>query len=142
MVLTVLVALACRASYAQKTDAPTQEWIRVSDDGSHFVRDRSGKQFIVWGVNYDHDRDGRLLEDYWHGEWQTVVEDFGEIKQLNANTVRVHLQLGKFMIAADRANDTNLARLADLVSLPSTDGLYLDITGLGCYDKHDYSAVV
>lgn len=26
--------------------------------------------------NYDHDDDGRLLEDYWQDEWPTVVEDF------------------------------------------------------------------
>jgi hypothetical protein len=136
-VLPVLVALACRASYAQKTNAPTHEWIRVSDDGLHFVRAHSGKRFIVWGVNYDHDRDGRLLEDYWHDEWPTVVEDFGEIKRLRANTVRVHLQLGKFMIAADRPNETNLARLADLVKLAEQTGLHLNITGLGCYHKND-----
>ncbi len=135
--LSVLVALASRASFAQTKDAPAEEWIRVSDDRSHFVRDLSGKRFIVWGVNYDHDRDGRLLEDYWQSEWPTVVEDFGEIKRLKANTVRVHLQLGKFMIAADRPNHTNLARLANLVKLAERNGLHLDITGLGCYHKND-----
>ena len=38
--------------------------IRVSDDKLHFV-DSSGKAFRVWGVNYDHDGAGLLLEDYW-----------------------------------------------------------------------------
>ena len=36
----------------------------------------------MWGVNYDHDDAGRLLEDYWADEWPTVVEDFREIKAL------------------------------------------------------------
>ena len=136
-VLPVLAVLVCRASFAQKTDVPAQEWIRVSEDGSHFVCDRSGKRFIVWGVNYDHDRNGRLLEDYWHDEWPAVIEDFGEIKRLKANTVRVHLQLGKFMTTADHANDSNLARLADLLKLAEQTDLRLDITGLGCYRKTD-----
>lgn len=35
--------------------------IRVSDDKLHFV-DSSGKTFRVWGVNYDHDDAGLLLE--------------------------------------------------------------------------------
>jgi hypothetical protein len=111
------------------------EWIHASESGSHFVRDGSGDRFVVWGVNYDHDRHGRLIEDYWCDEWQVVVEDFKEIKQLGANTVRMHLQLGKFMCAADRVNKANLARLADLVRLAEQTGLYLNITGLGCYDR-------
>ena len=113
------------------------EWVRVSDDGTHFVRGPNAARFVVWGVNYDRDRDGRLLEDYWQEEWPTVVEDFREIKELGANTVRVHLQLGKFMEAADRPNAANLARLADLVQLAEKNALYLDVTGLGCYHKRD-----
>jgi hypothetical protein len=109
----------------------------VSDDGKHFVRGDEAQRFVVWGVNYDHDRDGRLLEDYWHDEWTTVVEDFREIKQLGANTVRVHLQFGRFMETADRPNNRNLAKLAELITLAEQTGLYLDITGLGCYHKHD-----
>jgi hypothetical protein len=95
----------------------------------------SDEPFIVWGVNYDHDRRGRLIEDYWHDEWPIVVADFQEIKQLGANTVRVHLQLRKFMCAAERVHEGNLAKLADLVKLAEDTGLYLNITGLGCYDK-------
>ena len=92
---------------------------------------------IVWGVNYDHDRQGRLLEDYWHDEWPSVVKDFAEIKQLGVNTVRVHLQLGKFMSTVDDPSNANLSRLADLVKLAERTGLYLNITGLGCYHKND-----
>jgi cellulase (glycosyl hydrolase family 5) len=112
-------------------------WVRVSDDGTHFVRGSAAQRFVVWGVNYDRDRDGRLLEDYWENEWQTVAADFREIKELGANTVRVHLQLGKFMEAVERPNAASLTRLADLVRLAEQTGLYLNITGLGCYHKRD-----
>jgi hypothetical protein len=91
----------------------------------------------MWGVNYDHDDASRLLEDYWKDEWGTVVEDFREIKALGANVVRIHLQLARFMTDAEHPNAANLDRLSKLVRLAEETGLYLDVTGLGCYHKQD-----
>lgn len=130
------IALGQRPSIAAEPVA-SLEWIRVSDDGTHFVTAQTRKRFIIWGVNYDRDDGGRLLEDYWGQEWDTVVEDFGEIKQLGANVVRVHLQLARFMKSATEPNAENLAQLAKLVRLAEEKGLYLDVTGLGCYHKQD-----
>ena len=126
--------------FAQESSAGEQgplPWIRVSEDGKHFVQSDTQEPFRLWGVNYDHDRDGRLIEDYWHDEWQTVVDDFGEIKGLGANVVRIHLQLPQFMTSPQQANQRNLDRLAELVALAERTGLYLDLTGLGCYHKQD-----
>lgn len=114
--------------------------IRPSADGTHFVREGTTDRFVVWGVNYDHDGPGRLLEDYWADEWETVVNDFREIRDLGANLVRIHLQVAKFLDAADRPNQTNLERLGKLVKLAEETGLYLDVTGLGCYHKQDTPA--
>lgn len=133
-------ALVGRDDKPAPKPAPALEPIRVSKDGTHFVGGTSGKRFVVWGVNYDHDDAGRLLEDYWDKEWDTVAEDFQEIKAFGANVVRIHLQLGKFMDAADRPNAANLVRLAKLVRLAEDTGLYLDVTGLGCYHKKDVPA--
>ena len=116
------------------------EWIRVSDDQTHFVGATSGKRLVIWGVNYDHDEQGRLLEDYWQTEWPKVAADFAEIKALGSNAVRIHLQLAKFMDSAERPNAANLTRLAALVDLAERTGLYLDLTGLGCYHKPDVPA--
>ncbi|MCA9066570.1 MAG: cellulase family glycosylhydrolase, partial [Planctomycetaceae bacterium] len=118
----------------------TQERIRVSADHTHFVREQSGERFSVWGVNYDHDHGGALLEDYWHDHWDVVVEDFAEIRALGANVVRIHLQLSKFMATAEQPNEQNLDRLRQLVELAEHNGLYLDLTGLGCYHKQDVPA--
>ncbi|HVW03300.1 MAG TPA: hypothetical protein VHB77_23255, partial [Planctomycetaceae bacterium] len=97
-------------------DAPRKlEFIRVSDDGKHFVGATTGQRFVAWGVNYDHDDAGRLLEDYWDKEWDTVEQDFREIKALGANVVRIHLQVAKFMETAEQPNDANLARLGKLL---------------------------
>ncbi len=118
----------------------TLQWIKLDESGSHFVRSPSGNEFIVWGVNYDHNRSGRLIEDYWHSGFDTVREDFKEIKKLGANAVRIHLQLGRFMKTPKRANQAELKQLARVVELAETTGLYLDITGLGCYHKKDVPA--
>jgi hypothetical protein len=112
------------------------DWIRVSDEGRGFVTS-AGKPFVPWGFNYDHDPAGRLLEDYWDKEWKTVEADFAEMKQLGANVVRIHLQFGKFMQSADKPNERALDQLGRLLKLAEDTGLYLDLTGLGCYHKQD-----
>ena len=109
----------------------------VAGDQRSFVFESTGSSFVPWGVNYDHDDAGRLLDDYWIVDWQTVVEDFREIKSLGANCVRIHLQLGRFMVASDRPNATALGQLAKLVKLAETTGIYLNLTGLACYQKEN-----
>jgi hypothetical protein len=113
------------------------ELIQANKDRSSFIYAGSGKKFIAWGFNYDHDDTGRLIEDYWHKEWPAVVEDFQEIKALGANTVRIHLQTAKFIQTPTEPNKASINQLARLVKLAEDTGLYLDITGLGCYNKKD-----
>src|ERR1043165_463498 len=142
MALALLAVLACtRAHSADDSRAASpkakSEFIRVSKDGKSFLYSSTGRKFIPWGFNYDHDRSGRLLESYWKTEWKTVVADFQEMKALGANTVRIHLQLSRFMTSPDQPNQESLAQLGRLLALAETNGLYLDITGLGCYDKKD-----
>jgi len=133
----VLLVSAAWGQLGCAADSAVLEPISISADGKGFVRGRSGARFVVWGVNYDHDEAGGLLEDYWQERWPTVVEDFGEIKALGANVVRIHLQVGKFMSDPDKPNAAALERLGRLVKLAEDTGLYLDITGLGCYHKAD-----
>jgi hypothetical protein len=114
-----------------------QEWVQVAIDNRSFVLERSGRKFVPWGFNYDHDGPGRLIEDYWDDEWPMVVEDFREMKALGATVVRIHLQFGKFMRSPDEPNQHSLGQLGRLVKLAEQVGLYLDLTGLGCYHKED-----
>ena len=143
-ILSVVVTVAAVATRGPEPGAGprpvTLDRIRVSDDKTHFVRGAAGERIEMWGFNYDRDDAGRLLEDYWATEWETVVEDFRETKALGANVVRVHLQLGRFMKGADEPDAENLDRLSRLVRLAEETGLYLDVTGLGCYHKHDVPA--
>jgi len=130
--------IACMA--ARTLPAEELPWVRVAPDQRSFVTEPSGKPFVAWGFNYDHDETGRLIEDYWDDEWPKVEADFQEMKDLGANVVRVHLQFGKFMEAADKPNEKALDQLGRLVSLAEKQGLYLDLTGLGCYHKKDVPA--
>jgi hypothetical protein len=114
--------------------------VKVSADHKGFALESTGVKFRPWGFNYDHDESGRLLEDYWETEWAKVVEDFHEMKQLGANVVRIHLQVGKFLESADRPNLKALNRLEMLFKVAEKEGLYLDLTGLGCYHKKDVPA--
>ena len=113
------------------------EWIRISDDGKGFVLAESGTRFVPWGFNYDHDREMRLLEDYWDEEWSDVEADFREMKELSANVVRIHIQFGRFMESPNRPSRKSLNQLSRLLRLAEETQLYIDLTGLGCYQKQD-----
>jgi hypothetical protein len=115
-------------------------WVQVARDKKGFVLEPSGRTFVPWGFNYDHDVKGRLLEDYWEEEWSTVEDHFAQMKKLGANVVRVHLQVGKFMDGPEKPNAKALDRLGKLLDQAERVRLYLDLTGLGCYHKKDVPA--
>jgi hypothetical protein len=136
--MALVVAFLPGVSAQAKADG--MPWVQVAKDKKGFVLNPSARPFVPWGFNYDHDAKGRLIEDYWEGEWRTVEAHFAQMKGLGANVVRVHLQLGKFMGGPDRPNGKALDRLGKLVGLAERLGLYLDLTGLGCYHKEDVPA--
>jgi hypothetical protein len=113
-------------------------YVEIARDGRGFVLAPSGRRFVPWGLNYGNA--GRLLEDFWESEWPTVADDFREMRELGANVARVHLQLGKFLEAPDRPNSRALDRLGRPVAEAERAGLYLDLTGLGCYRQADVPA--
>src|SRR5690349_18424551 len=97
--------------------AAEMEWVQVARDGKGFVLHKSQARFTPLGFNYDHDTQGRLIEDYWDREWTEVEKHFRQMKELGANVVRVHLQLGKFTDAADKPSAASLKQLERLLKL-------------------------
>jgi Cellulase (glycosyl hydrolase family 5) len=134
--LLVVVFLSSLSARAQPAAAKL-EFIGLSKDGKHFVRTDSAAVFTPWGFNYDRDVAGQLIEDYWNEDWPAVALHFGEMKALGANVVRIHLQVAKFMNSTNEPNAAALRQLARLVDLAERTGLYLDVTGPGCYKKED-----
>src|SRR5437764_15462019 len=115
MALALVVAfLGSVPAQAKPEEMP---WVQVAKDKKGFVLEASGRPFVPWGFNYDHDEKGRLIEDYWEAEWPTVEAHFGQMKKFGANVVRVHLQLGQFMVGLDKPNGKALDRLGKLLEL-------------------------
>ncbi len=140
------IALALPVLLAACSSSPrTLEHVRADAAGRGFELSSSHRPFVPWGFNYDHDEASRLLEDYWESEWPKVEGDFHEMEELGATTVRVHLQVARFLEeplpgARCRPNARSLERLARLLELAERRGLRLDITGLGCYRKSESPA--
>jgi len=132
-----LIIVILSSNYSVTCPAANLEWIRVAEDGKGFVLAESSTKFVPWGFNYDHEGDGQLIEDYWDDKWPTVESAFREMKELGANVVRIHLQFGTFMESPTKPRQHSLDQLARLVRLAEQTGLYLDVTGLGCYHKPD-----
>lgn len=117
---------------ADEGNSPRMERVRISEDGRSFVLAESGKPFIPWGFNYLGEF-GKLVEDSWHENWSRLERDFGEMRKLGANVVRIHLQFGTYMKGPSEFDQDQLDRLRKLLDLGRKTGLYLDVTGLSCY---------
>ena len=101
--------------------------VRVSTNGRGFVLEDSGRAWIPWGFNYDHDEQGRLLEDYWDREWPKVEADFGEMKQLGANVV-IGVDLARVQFQIDAVQHLDRAEaFGDLVQCEN-DGHFPTLT--------------
>lgn len=110
----------------------------IAEDRRGFLVEGSRQAFHPWGMNYGND--GRLMEDFWDRDWETLAGDFRELHDLGVNVVRVHLQVGKFMRSATEPDRHGLEQLARLLRLAEETGLRLDVTGLACYRPADVPA--
>jgi hypothetical protein len=118
--------------------SPAIERVVVSRDHHGFALVPSGRAFHPWGLNYGHH--GRLIEDFWDDQWDTLALDLKKMKSLGANVVRVHLQFGRFMTGPTTPNERALRQYVRLLQLAGQTGLYLDITGLASYRPADAPA--
>lgn len=120
---------------ASTTASSRLERIIVDPSRRGFITADSKVPFHPWGVNYGNA--GRLMEDFWQTNWDTVADDFRKVHALGANVVRVHLQVGKFMDGPAAPNQAGLELFARLLRLAETNRFYLDVTGLACYRPSD-----
>ncbi|MBI4660400.1 MAG: cellulase family glycosylhydrolase [Verrucomicrobia bacterium] len=143
LVVSEAVLCGCRSAAKSGPSAAVisvgwLERIVVEPDGRGFISEQSKRPFHPWGMNYGNA--GRLMEDFWDRDWDTLADDFRELKTLGANVVRVHLQFGKFMNAPEVPSAEALRRFRRLLRLAERTGLYLDVTGLACYRPADVPA--
>lgn len=134
-ILAVLITPLCGQEQPAGSDpeaARAMERVRISGDGKSFVLAESGTAFTPWGFNFV-GQFGRIVEEYWVDDWASVEKDFRQMRDLGANVVRLHLQVGTYMRTAEEVDQTALDRLRRILDLGRDCGLYLDLTGLGCY---------
>jgi hypothetical protein len=131
--MRIPIALLVLMIVQSSASAGRLEKVRGNFDGRGFALAISNDPFTPWGFNYGaHDK---LLDDDWN--WAAIERDFGAMRALGANVVRVHLQVARFMEGPDRANTKSLDQFSRLIDLADRTGLYLDVTGLGCYRTSD-----
>ena len=128
--------LVAGCSHVRPVAAPVQ---RVCIDGKRFVTCQSREPLVIHGFNYDHDRSFRLIEDYWTDR-DTISLDLAELRLMRANTVRLHLQFGRFMRSADQPDEHALAWLDWFLRQAELQRLHVLITGLGSYRPQDAPA--
>ena len=136
----VALLLVCECVVIAQQAMPVPDWIEISADKLQFVTKETNKPVLFWGTNYDRDTKMRLMDDYWIDEWETVVQDFDEMKDMGFNVVRIHLQAGRFLKSPTQANEQALEKLAKLIQVAESRGLYLYVTGLACYKKPNIPA--
>lgn len=138
MMLLRSISVFCFLLLSLFSRGESLERIVVSPDGRGFIKEQSKTPFYPWGVNYGNV--GRLIEDFWEEEWQTVADDFRKVRDMGFNVVRVHLQVPKFMDGPAQPNAAALKQLRRLVDLAEETGIYLDLTGLASYRPADRAA--
>jgi hypothetical protein len=127
LIAVLALAIGCQAGELER--------VVISKDSKGFELASSRKPFHPWGFNYGNA--GRLMEDFWDKEWETIEGDFKELHDLGANVVRIHLQVGKFMKGPREFDRQALHNLQKMLTLAERAGIYLDVTGLACYRPSD-----
>jgi hypothetical protein len=132
MAILIAVIIALGNLKGAIAEHPALQKIRISSNGNDFILADSGEKFIPWGFNYLGTY-SRLIEEYWGEDWPSIERDFREMRKLGANVVRIHLQFGTYMTDLNTFDQSELKRLRKMLNLSRELGMYLKITGLGCY---------
>lgn len=140
-ILTLFLLFAFFVSCINSTgESPSTENLpKITDTDNNIFIDEEGNPFIPWGFNYTNPQKIDLIEDKWDSEstWDTISEDFGEMKSYTANVVRIHLQYNKFMADEFTPDQQAFEKLEGLTKIAEKNDLYLLVTGLGAYRKSD-----
>ena len=106
--------------------------VTVRDDRFVLAGDED-REFTPWGFNYDWTvTTGEVsrLEDLWEGDMEILARDFGQMRDLGANTVRVFIPWGAVMSGPGRVSEQGLGRYRELLGLAERHELRLLVTGL------------
>lgn len=138
-IAVLLAGAVCSLSPSATRGGPAGlERIRVTSDRKGFEGAATRRRFVPYGHNYG--PEGVLLEDVWDRSWSELDGDLREMAATGANVVRVHPQFNRIMRSPRLPNPDGLRQLSRLMDSAERAGVYLDITGLGCYRPSDTPA--
>lgn len=109
------------------------ETVRIAVDYKGFVFFPSGDRFVPWGQNYASvDLLERLAKDP-----ARVEREFTEMKAAGANVARIHPEMPRLLAGPDKVDPQAIDQLRKLLQIAEKAGIYLQITGLACYQIKD-----
>ncbi len=116
--------------------AAGMETVKIAPDKKGFVLHPSGDRYIPWGHNYASvDILERLANDP-----ARVEREFSEMKAAGTTVARIHPEMPRILIGADKADPNALDQLRKLLRIAENSGIYLQITGIACYKIKDRMA--
>ena len=128
LLLSVLVFLAA-SLFLIGCASSRLERVQVSPDKKGFVLYPSGKPYTPWGHNY-----GSVdIMERMSNDPARVERDFADMKAHGTTVARVHPEMPRFMLGPDKVDQHALDQLTHLLKIAEKSGIYLDITGLACY---------
>lgn len=111
--------------------ADSHGWIEVAADGKGFVRD--GQPFLPWGYNYDRTvMNGRdvLLEEVLREEPGKLDRDFGRMREMGGNTVRLFCQMGDYFDGPGRIRPAAFQQLETALDAAERNRLHVLLVGV------------
>lgn len=134
-IVSLCFLVACSKKNSGAITPP--KMLHIHAQGDQLV-DENNTRFRVWGFNYGAGDPG-LTEKLWTSaaRWSELKQDFKDMKDLGANSVRLHLQAHEFLIDPNKIAPQKIEGLKRTVAIAQEQGLYLLITGLGAYLKKE-----
>ncbi len=134
--LTLCHAALCVLVLVGAAAASEMESVAIAPDNSGFVLQPSGNRFVPWGHNYASvDVLTRVAEDP-----ERVEREFAMMKAMGTTVARVHPEMPRLLIGPQQVNGEGIALLERLLHIAERAGIYLQVTGLSCYQLKDRMA--
>ncbi len=112
---------------------PAVQPVEIRPDGAKLVDTKSGETFVPFGFNYSCIDDIDGVETFRDRAQLTAELEYARTI-LNANTLRIHIDYFRLMETPTTPNMQYFRYLKMLVSVAEETGMYLDFTGLACYE--------
>lgn len=125
--LTILVAALPALAMAAPKTTPLPK-IHVNTDGRSFATS-AGRPFVPFGMTYFRPRTGWAPQVWKQFDAEVTRKDFGRMKELGVNCVRVFLSYGSFLMETNRLSPEGLAKFDQFLEIAEQAGIYVHPTG-------------